>query len=72
MSFLIPPVVDLFHLINLCNKCFHGCFPPLVAIFFVVGFEGTLLSGWTSLPIAVVGLSRLGFLGCLFCTCHIS
>ena len=64
--FLIVPVVDIFHLINLCNKCFCGCFPPLVAIFFDIGFEGTLLSGWTSLPIAVVGLSRLGFLGVCF------
>ena len=66
MRFLIPPVVDLCHLINLCNKCFRGCFSPLVAIFFNVGFEGTLFSGWTLLPIAVVGLSRLGFLGVCF------
>ena len=65
-GFLILPVVDLFHLTNLCGKCFCGCFPLLVGISFHVGFEGTLLSGWTSLPIAVVGLSRLGFLGVCF------
>ena len=62
---MIPPVAD-FHLMSLCNKCLRGCFPPFVATFFDVGFEGTLLSGWTSLPMAAVGLSRLGFLGVCF------
>ena len=32
-------------------------------MFLVVGFEGILLSGCMSLPIVVVGLSTLGFLG---------
>ena len=59
--FLIPPV--LFCIMSLCNKCFWGCFPHFVATFFEVGFEGTLLYGWTSLPMAAVGLSILGFLG---------
>ena len=47
---------------------FSGCFPPFIATLFDVGFEGALLYGWTSLPMATVGLSRLGFLGvCLVC-----
>ena len=42
---------------------FLWLFSSFSSYFFYVGFEGTLLSGWTSLPIAGVGLSRLGFLG---------
>ena len=63
MQFLIPPVVD-FHLRVLCDICLQGCFPP-IGIFLVVSFEGTLLF-CTSIPMAVKGLSRTGFLGVCF------
>ena len=45
--------------------CLCGCFPPLVPMFLDEGLEGALLS-CTSLPMAVDGLSKLGFLGVYF------
>ena len=63
-GFLIPPVV--FHLRVLCEICLQGCFPP-IGIFLVAGFVGALFS-CMSMPMAVNGLSKMGFLGvCLVC-----
>ena len=62
-GFLSPPVVGVSCLNSFCNRCFLGCFPPFTGTFLDICFVLVFHSGWTSLPIAIVGLFALGFLG---------
>ena len=52
-GFLIPPVGVVPHLSIFHDRCFLGCFPPFMGA--LLGLGLVLCSGWTSLPIAVVG-----------------
>ena len=55
MWLLIPLVGVVPHFSIFHDRCFYGCFPPFTGVLLVVGLELVLHSGWTSLPIAVVG-----------------
>ena len=48
---------------SFCDRCFLGCFPPFTGNFLDICFVLVFHLGWTSLPIAIVGLFTLGFLG---------